>query len=216
MSSETTTEGDRAEEGSKEKTGADHERTLQDLSPLQDDNSGPVRLEENTSTTSSALEVDPGVVVYSGVDQDVKHYTDTDPEESCVDPSVAEKLSEGLLEICLPSLQKSKVSLDDLLQNQQVLIESVQQENGKFADCKEMEELNRNMNQAKKYHMKLINLKKEMNSLSDKAVRLKRRALKISQQKQKEDLQRVQQREREQERERMLEAKVVKRSQSAT
>ena len=29
------------------------------------------------------------------------------------------------------------------------------------------------MNQAKKYHMKLINLKKEMNSLSDKAVRLK-------------------------------------------
>lgn len=59
--------------------------------------------------------MDPGVVVDSGVDQDVKHHTDTDPEESCVDPSVAEKLSEGLLEICLPSLQKSKVSLDDLL-----------------------------------------------------------------------------------------------------
>ena len=30
-------------------------------------------------------------------------------------------------------------------QNQQVLIESVQQENGKFADCKEMEELNRHV-----------------------------------------------------------------------
>lgn len=141
------------------------------------------------------------------------------PEEeswTAVDPSVVEKLSIGLLEICLPSLQKSKSSLDDLLQNQQFLTESVQQENSKFADCRDIEELSKIMNQARKYHMKLINLKKEMNSLSDKGVKLKRRALKIQQQKQKEDLQRVQQRMREQEREKMLEAKVVKRSQSPT
>lgn len=133
-----------------------------------------------------------------------------------VDPTMVEKLSIGLLEICLPSLQKSKSSLDDLLQNQQFLTESVQQENSKFADCMDIEELSKIMNQARKYHMKLINLKKEMNSLSDKGVKLKRRALKIQQQKQKEDLQRVQQRMREQEREKMLEAKVVKRSQSPT
>lgn len=141
------------------------------------------------------------------------------PEEeswTAVDPSVVEKLSIGLLEICLPSLQKSKSSLDDLLQNQQFLTESVQQENSKFADCRDIEELSKTMNQARKYHTKLINLKKEMNFLSDKGVKLKRRALKIQQQKQKEDLQRVQQRMREQEREKMLEAKVVKRSQSPT
>lgn len=40
------------------------------------------------------------------------------PEEeswTAVDPSMVENLSIGLLEICLPSLQKSKSSLDDLL-----------------------------------------------------------------------------------------------------
>ncbi|XP_061180830.1 biogenesis of lysosome-related organelles complex 1 subunit 6-like [Saccostrea echinata] len=153
------------------------------------------------------------------VDPEVNENLGADPEEdgmTSVDPSVVEKLSLGLLEICLPPLQKSKSSLDDLMHNQQFLVESVQQENAKFTDCQDMEEISKTMAQAKKYHMKLINLKKEMNALSEKAAKLKRRAVKIQQQKQKEDLQKVHQREREQEREKMLEAKVVKKPQSTS
>ncbi|XP_048748815.2 biogenesis of lysosome-related organelles complex 1 subunit 6-like isoform X1 [Ostrea edulis] len=158
---------------------------------------------------------DPDVDVHSTADPDVDEHSTADREEeekSSIDPAVVEKLSLGLLEICLPSLQKSKSSLDDLLQNQQFLIETVQQENAKFTDCKDMEEIRQIMSQARRYQMKLLNLKKEMNALSDKSGKLKKRAVKLQQQKQKEDLQRVHQREREQEREKMLEAKVVKKS----
>lgn len=169
---------------------------------------------ENQATDSKTSEN-----VEQEVDPEVNENSGMDPEDdgiTSVDPAVVEKLSLGLLEICLPPLQKSKSSLDDLLQNQQFMVESVQQENAKFTDCQDMEEITKTMVQAKKYHLKLINLKKEMNALSEKAAKLKRRAVKIQQQKQKEDLQKVHQREREQEREKMLEAKVVKKPASTS
>ncbi|KAK3094500.1 hypothetical protein FSP39_002576 [Pinctada imbricata] len=127
-----------------------------------------------------------------------------------IDPAILERLSFGLLEKCLPSLQKAKSVLDDVLQNQGILIDSVQQENSKFDECKAMNELNETMIQAKKYHSKLVTLKKEMNNLTDKSFKLKKRALKLQQQKQKEELQRVHQQDRDQERERALEARVAK------
>ncbi|XP_056003203.1 biogenesis of lysosome-related organelles complex 1 subunit 6-like isoform X2 [Ostrea edulis] len=198
------------------------ESDIKENSDKDDNNEG--NLEDNVTESKPAEKgvdgnptVDPDldVDVHSTADPDVDEHSTADREEeekSSIDPAVVEKLSLGLLEICLPSLQKSKSSLDDLLQNQQFLIETVQQENAKFTDCKDMEEIRQIMSQARRYQMKLLNLKKEMNALSDKSGKLKKRAVKLQQQKQKEDLQRVHQREREQEREKMLEAKVVKKS----
>ncbi|XP_060078274.1 biogenesis of lysosome-related organelles complex 1 subunit 6-like [Ylistrum balloti] len=126
-----------------------------------------------------------------------------------IDPAIIEKLTLGTLEHYLPNLQKSKSSLNEILQNQGILIETIQQENTKFAECKAMEDLVETMTQAKKYYARLNNLRKEMQSLSDRSFKLKKRALKLQQQKQKEELLKEEQREKEQDRERMLTAKVA-------
>ncbi|XP_045214193.2 biogenesis of lysosome-related organelles complex 1 subunit 6-like [Mercenaria mercenaria] len=131
-------------------------------------------------------------------------------DEVEVDPAVIEKLTHGVLEMFLPNLQKAKGSLNEVLHNQEVLIETVQQENSKFTESASMKQLIETMQEAKAYHGKLVNLKREMNSLMDKSTKLKRRAVKLQQEKQKEELRKAVQQEREQERERMLTAKVAK------
>lgn len=127
-----------------------------------------------------------------------------------MDPAVIEKLTHSVLEMFLPNLQKAKGSLNEVLHNQEVLIETIQQENSKFTESAPMKELLQTMLEAKVYHSKLVNLKREMNALMDKSTKLKRKAVKLQQQKQKEELTRADQRERELERERMLMAKVAK------
>ncbi|XP_060591574.1 biogenesis of lysosome-related organelles complex 1 subunit 6-like [Ruditapes philippinarum] len=134
-------------------------------------------------------------------------------DEVEVDPAVIEKFTLGVLEMFLPNLQKAKSSLNEVLHNQEVLIETVQQENSKFTDSDCMKKLIDTMQEAKHYHMKLVNLKREMNGLMDKSTKLKRRAVKLQQEKQREELRRAVQIEKEQERERMLTAKVAKPSQ---
>ncbi|XP_033730979.1 biogenesis of lysosome-related organelles complex 1 subunit 6-like, partial [Pecten maximus] len=126
-----------------------------------------------------------------------------------VDPAIIQKLTVGTLGHYLPNLQKAKCSLNEILQNQGILIETIQQENTKFVECKAMEDLVETMTQARKYYTKLNNLRKEMQSLSERSFKLKKRALKLQQQKQKEELQREEQREKELDRERMLTAKVA-------
>ncbi|XP_069102259.1 biogenesis of lysosome-related organelles complex 1 subunit 6-like [Argopecten irradians] len=130
-------------------------------------------------------------------------------EDDDIDPAIIEQLTVGTLGHYLPNLQKAKSSLNEILQNQGILIETIQQENTKFSECKAMDELVETMTQAKKYYTKLNNLRKEMQMLSERSFKLKKRALKLQQQKQKEELQREEQKEREMDRERMLTAKVA-------
>ncbi|XP_041356176.1 biogenesis of lysosome-related organelles complex 1 subunit 6-like [Gigantopelta aegis] len=130
-----------------------------------------------------------------------------------VDPVSAEvidKLSNGFVQKFLPKLEKAQLSLKEVLDNQQILIESVEQEKEKFAECTAMEEVNNTMIKARQYCTKLVALKKEMITLHEKSVKLKKRAVKLQQQKQKEELQRAAQIEREHEKERMLNARIAK------
>lgn len=129
-----------------------------------------------------------------------------------VDAAIIDKLTEGTLGLFLPNLQKAKGSINEVLHNQEVLIETIQQENAKFDDSVATKKLTDTMITARQYHTKLVNLKKEMATLMDRSTKLKRRAVKLQQQKQKEELQRAQQKEREQEKERALTAKVAKQS----
>ncbi|XP_075431736.1 biogenesis of lysosome-related organelles complex 1 subunit 6 isoform X3 [Ascaphus truei] len=94
-----------------------------------------------------------------------------------------EQLSEGLITHYLPNLQASKLSLQELTQNQVVLLDTLDQEISKFKEC---------------------------NSILD--INALRRALKLQQKKQEENLKEEQQRERELERERQLTAKPAKRT----
>lgn len=133
-------------------------------------------------------------------------------ENVFVDMKAVDKLKEGLLSHYLPDLQNSKRALQELTQNQLVLLDTLDQEVTKFRECNALLDLNSLFTEAKIYHNKLVNIRKEMIMLHEKTTKLKKRALKLQQQKQKEALEKEQQREKEQERERQLIAKPAKRT----
>ncbi|NP_001089232.1 biogenesis of lysosomal organelles complex-1, subunit 6, pallidin S homeolog [Xenopus laevis] len=129
-----------------------------------------------------------------------------------LDKKAVEQLSEGLISHYLPSLQSSKLALQELTQNQVVLLDTLDQEISKFKECNSILDINALFTEAKHYHNKLVNIQKEMIMLHEKTSKLKKRALKLQQKKQEENLRQEQQREREFEREKQLTAKPAKRT----
>lgn len=129
-----------------------------------------------------------------------------------LDLKAVEQLSEGLIAHYLPNLQNSKLALQELTQNQVVLLDTLDQEISKFKECNSVLDINALFTEAKYYHNKLLNIRKEMMLLHEKTSKLKRRALKLQQKKQEENLKQEQQRERELEREKQLTAKPAKRT----
>uniref|UniRef100_A0A8C0ZDC6 Biogenesis of lysosome-related organelles complex 1 subunit 6 n=1 Tax=Cyanistes caeruleus TaxID=156563 RepID=A0A8C0ZDC6_CYACU len=97
-------------------------------------------------------------------------------------------------------------------QNQVVLLETLEQEISKFKECNSIVDINALFSEAKHYHNKLVNIRNEMMMLHEKTSKLKKRALKLQQKRQKEELEREQQREKELEREKQLTAKPAKRT----
>lgn len=154
--------------------------------------SGSVIHEESTSPTT---------------DNDFKIISTSDHCTS--EGMVIDKLTLGFLMNLLPEQESTKKQLNDIIQSQNVLIETVQQENTTFRDCHTIKEVAAIMDKAKIYQSKLINIKKEMMSLHEKTSHLKKRSLKLQQQKQKEALHREHARDEELEKEKKLTAKVV-------
>ncbi|XP_066885288.1 biogenesis of lysosome-related organelles complex 1 subunit 6 isoform X2 [Kogia breviceps] len=145
--------------------------------------------------------------------------SDTSPDEGLIEDltiedKAVEQLAEGLLSHYLPDLQRSKQALQELTQNQVVLLDTLEQEISKFKECHSMLDINALFTEAKHYHAKLVNIRKEMLMLHEKTSKLKKRALKLQQKRQKEELEREQQREKEFEREKQLTAKPAKRTSS--
>ncbi|XP_023579833.1 biogenesis of lysosome-related organelles complex 1 subunit 6 [Octodon degus] len=128
-------------------------------------------------------------------------------EDRMVEDRAVEQLAEGLLSHYLPDLQRSKQALQELTQNQVVLLDTLEQEISKFKECHSMLDINALFTEAKHYHSKLVNIRKDMLLLHEKTSKLKKRALKLQQKRQKEELEREQQREREIEREKQLTAR---------
>ncbi|KAM8972273.1 biogenesis of lysosome-related organelles complex 1 subunit 6 [Pelodytes ibericus] len=129
-----------------------------------------------------------------------------------VDTRAVDHLSEGLVSHYLPNLQSSKLALQELTQNQVVLLDTLDQEISKFKECNSIPDINALFSEAKHYHNKLVNVRKEMMMLHEKTTKLKKRALKLQQKKQEENLKQEQERERELEREKQLTAKPAKRT----
>ncbi|KAG8575613.1 hypothetical protein GDO81_009613 [Engystomops pustulosus] len=129
-----------------------------------------------------------------------------------LDSRTVEQLSDGLISHYLPNLQNSKLALQELTQNQVVLLDTLEQEISKFRECNSILDINALFSEAKYYHNKLVNIRKEMILLHEKTSKLKKRALKLQQKKQEENLKQEQQRERELEREKQLTAKPAKRT----
>lgn len=145
----------------------------------------------------------------STIDVSSDQATGEDSSEECLTKEGIQRLSHDLMDLFLPNLELAKESLHELTQNQKILIETVQQENAKFDECSSKEKLGEILSNAKKYHTKLLGIKKQMALLQEKSTKLKKRALRLQQQKQKEELQKAQQQEQDLEREQMLVAKVM-------
>jgi len=126
-----------------------------------------------------------------------------------VDPAIVASLTEGFVQRFLPSLESARKTIHQINSSQTVLIETIQQEVTKFDECREIAQLEQTMSKAKLYHNKLLKVRREMTLLHEKSAKLKKRSLKLQQQKQKEELTRAHDLEREMEKERMLTAKVA-------
>ncbi|CAH0385413.1 unnamed protein product [Bemisia tabaci] len=122
------------------------------------------------------------------------------------DPAV-EKLSAGLLELYQSPLQKLKIELDELNKKQGNLCSQLHDESVKFHGLDPGEELKKTFLMMKVYQTRLENVKKEMFSLQDRAKKLKKRALRLQQMKEKEALEREIRKESNQLREQDLIAK---------
>ncbi|KAK6958779.1 biogenesis of lysosome-related organelles complex 1 subunit 6-like isoform X2 [Biomphalaria glabrata] len=133
-------------------------------------------------------------------------YYDTDVS---IDSHTIQLLTDGFMAKFLPSLQKAKSTIDQIKNSQSVLIETVSQEISKFTECHALKDLDKTMAKAKLYQSKLMKLRKEMTNLHEKSRKLKKRALKLQQQKQKEELTRAHNLEKEYEKERMLTARLA-------
>ncbi|NXA33232.1 BL1S6 protein, partial [Eudromia elegans] len=92
---------------------------------------------------------------------------------SLIDEKAVEQLAEGLISHYLPDLQRSKSALKELTQNQEVLLETIEQEISKLKECNSIHEINALFSEAKHYHNKLVNIRNEMMMLHEKSSKLK-------------------------------------------
>ncbi|KAL1007570.1 hypothetical protein UPYG_G00088510 [Umbra pygmaea] len=168
--------------------------------------------ESSTPEDDRPRNKDPGLTLLSSEGSQPAKESVTADEPIVVNRQAVEKLTEGLLSHYLPDLHRSKQALQELTQNQVILLDTLEQEVTKFRDCNSLLDLNSLFTEAKFYHTKLVTIRKEMIMLHEKSTKLKKRALKLQQQKQKEALEKEHQREKELERERQLIAKPAKRT----
>lgn len=99
----------------------------------------------------------------------------------------AKKFTSGFLDHYEPPFKKLQKQLADLVARQNTALLEIESENRKFRDVNSSE-LNSVFQSVKEYQMRLMNVKKEMNDLTERSVRLKKRAIKLQEFKQREAL----------------------------
>ncbi|KZC11773.1 PREDICTED: biogenesis of lysosome-related organelles complex 1 subunit 6-like isoform X1 [Dufourea novaeangliae] len=145
---------------------------------------------------------------------EVKHVQSQIERHDCEDDQVhyseaTKKLAIGLLNIYqLPSEQVQK-ELNEVTGKQETLLCQMQVETKKLQESLEDIDLNETFQMIKVYQGKLTLMKKEMASIHERTFKLKKRALRLQQMKQKEALNKEQQREQEIRREQELIGKPV-------
>ncbi|XP_023725195.1 biogenesis of lysosome-related organelles complex 1 subunit 6 isoform X2 [Cryptotermes secundus] len=128
-------------------------------------------------------------------------------ESSSESPVDVSKPAEGLVTLYQAKLKKVRQQLDELTKKQTSLISQLEDENRRFTNVETLEDLQQTFVVLKLYQTKLVAIKKEMIQLHDRATKLKKRALKLQQTKQKAALHREHQRELQLQRETDLIAK---------
>lgn len=106
-------------------------------------------------------------------------------------------------------------SNDHLSRYQDSLLDSVRQENNKFEECLKSFDIESEIAKARLYHHKLVNIKREMTVTKERSLKLKARALKLQEEKQKTALDQELKKDRIKQREKQL-SPVVRSSSSGS
>lgn len=80
--------------------------------------------------------------------------------------------------------------MDEVFACQESIIKSVQEENRKLQNLDDRYKLDEMISKARDYHEKLVNIKKSMLIIKDKTAKLKRKAIKILEDNDREELER--------------------------
>ncbi|CAG0883114.1 unnamed protein product [Darwinula stevensoni] len=152
-------------------------------------------------------------VVIDSLEEENRRFTEVELESQQLEAMVRnhtlsyEDLTNGICAEYEPTVIRLEATLTELLKNQEVVIDSLEEENRRFTEVElESQQLEAMVEKTKFYIAKLSTIKKDMVSLQDRASRLRKRAVKLQGAKQKE----AQQKEKEAERERMLLAKMTR------
>ncbi|CAK9817416.1 Biogenesis of lysosome-related organelles complex 1 subunit 6 [Anthophora quadrimaculata] len=133
-----------------------------------------------------------------------------DSEEDEVElTEAASKLSEGLLNLYQDKFEHVKKKLDEVRVKQETLYDKIQIENKKLQETFDDVHLNEMFQTVKTSQGKLVTMRKEMISIHERTVKLRKRVLRLQQIEEKEILHREQQREQELRREQELIGKPV-------
>jgi hypothetical protein len=96
-------------------------------------------------------------------------------------------LTKGLINIYEPGLSQVEKMLKELTEKESMLLDQIHNENLNLSETQHSNDLTEMFNRIEVYQAKLTNIKKEMKNLHDKSVKLKKRALKIQQFKEKQE-----------------------------
>ncbi|XP_044263249.1 biogenesis of lysosome-related organelles complex 1 subunit 6-like [Tribolium madens] len=96
-------------------------------------------------------------------------------------------LTQGLLNVYEPSLTQVEKALKELTDKETVLLDQIHTENLCLSETQHNDDLNEMFAKIELYQSKLTNIKREMKILHDKSLKLKKRALKIQQFKEKQE-----------------------------
>ncbi|XP_046475825.1 biogenesis of lysosome-related organelles complex 1 subunit 6 [Neodiprion pinetum] len=97
-------------------------------------------------------------------------------------------LAQGLLEVYRPPLEQVKKELIELTNKQETLIGHMHGENAKLCQVQQNLDINEMFTTIKIYQAKLANIKKDMTSVHERTNKLKKRATRFQQIKEKEVL----------------------------
>nr|CAH7751434.1 unnamed protein product [Callosobruchus chinensis] len=116
-----------------------------------------------------------------------KHSSMANPYEASV-----QNLSKGLLQNIQPALENVQEQLQELNAKQEAVITQIHNENLTLAETRLSPELQDMFRTMSVYHNKLLNIKKDMKQIHERSTKLKKRAAKIMEVKNKELLTKIQ------------------------
>ncbi|CAH1170396.1 unnamed protein product [Phaedon cochleariae] len=108
-------------------------------------------------------------------------------EQNCYIPAV-NNLSEGLLKIYEPSLTNLQIQLAEMQSKQNKLTSQIHEENISLAKVQYSTEIQDTFKKMSLYHNKLLGIKRDMKQIHERSMKLKKRAIKIQQFREKEML----------------------------